>query len=77
MAELKEKKERKAHKECDASKLVYTPEEVMKMLSLSKTTTYKFLNDAYEKQSPFKVVKIQSVIRVPKEGFDLWLKIVS
>lgn len=73
MAELKEKN----RKESDSSSLVYTPEDVMKMLSLSKTTTYKFLKEAYETQSPFKVIKLHTVIRVPKEGFDLWLRMVS
>ena len=42
----------------------------------SKATVYEFLNKAYETQSPFRVIKIKSVIRVPKEGFDEWLNIV-
>lgn len=56
------------------SKLVYYPSEIMVMLGISKSACYSFLNEAYEKKSPFKVIKINTSIRVPKEGFDLWLK---
>lgn len=56
------------------SKLVYYPSEIMHMLGISKSACYAFLNDAYEKKSPFKVIKINTSIRVPKESFDLWLK---
>lgn len=58
------------------NKRVYTPQEIMIILGLSKATVYEFLNKAYETQSPFRVIKIKSVIRVPKEGFDEWLNIV-
>jgi len=61
----------------EVERKVYSPEEIMIILGLSKTTTYQFLNKTYETQSPFKVIKINTVIRVPKEGFDKWLKIVS
>jgi len=59
------------------SALVYYPSEIMVMLGISKSACYSFLNEAYEKKSPFKVIKINTSIRVPKEGFDLWLKEVS
>ena len=59
------------------NKRVYTPQEIMIMLGVSEGTTYDFLNKVYETKSPFKVIKINSVIRVPKEGFDEWLKISS
>lgn len=58
-------------------KMVYTPSEVRAMLGLSKSSTYSFLNEVYEKQSPFRVLKIRTLIRIPKEGFDEWLKIVK
>ena len=56
------------------SKMVYYPSEIMVMLGISKSACYSFLNDAYEKKAPFRVIKINSSIRVPREGFDLWLK---
>jgi len=61
----------------DVQKMVYTPKDIMLMLDLSRTTTYSFLNEVFEKQSPFKVIKLHTVIRVPKEEFDTWLKLVS
>jgi|UniRef100_UPI004027EF10 predicted DNA-binding transcriptional regulator AlpA len=54
---------------------VYRPEEIMTIMGLSKSKTYQFLNDVYNKKSPFRVIKINTVIRVPKEGFDEWLAI--
>lgn len=71
-----EKREKKP-KVIDVEKKVYCPEEIMVMLGLSKTTTYQFLNKVYKDQSPFRVIKVNTVMRVPKEGFDAWLKIVS
>ena len=56
------------------SKLVYYPSEIMVMLGISKSACYSFLNEAYERKAPFKVIKINTSIRVPKEGFDIWLK---
>ena len=54
---------------------VYRPEEIMTIMGLSKSKTYQFLNDVYNKKSPLRVIKINTVIRVPKEGFDEWLAI--
>ena len=59
------------------NKRVYTPQEIMIMLGLSKATTYDILNKVYDTKSPFKVIKINSVIRLPKVGFDEWLKTSS
>jgi len=56
------------------TKVVYYPAEIMVMLGISKSNCYDFLNTAYKNNGPFKVIKINSSIRVPKEGFDLWLK---
>lgn len=58
------------------NKRVYTPQEIMIILGLSRAKVYAFLNKVYETQSPFKVIKIDTSIRVPKEGFDEWLNIV-
>lgn len=70
-------KREKKPKVIDVEKKVYCPEEIMVMLGLSRTTTYQFLNKVYKDQSPFRVIKVNTVLRVPKEGFDAWLKIVS
>lgn len=56
------------------SEVVYTADEIMKMLKLSKAKTYQFLDEAYRTSSPFKVIKIGKSVRVPKRGFDAWLQ---
>ncbi len=53
---------------------VYLPADIMKILGISKTTCYAFLNKVYKDNGhPFKVIKINSSLRIPKEGFDSWL----
>ena len=55
-------------------KKVYLPTDIMAILGISKSSCYTFLNKAYEDNGhPFRVIKINSSIRVPKEGFDEWL----
>lgn len=56
---------------------VYLPSDIARMLSISRTMCYAFLNEAYKNNGPFKVIKINKSIRVPKEGFDEWLNKVS
>lgn len=58
-------------------KRVYLPSEIQSMLGISKGACYAFLNKVEKDQTPFRVIKIQSSIRVPKEGFDRWLERAS
>ena len=50
-------------------KQVYTVQDIMAMLSISKNMAYKFIKE----NPPFKVIKIGDLYRVNKESFDLWL----
>lgn len=52
---------------------VYEATDIQQMLKISKTSVYKFLADTYEKQGPFRVIKIGTLYRVPKAEFDQWL----
>lgn len=56
---------------------VYLPSEIQKMLGISKGACYDFLKAVEKTQSPFRVIRINTSIRVPKEGFDLWLSQAS
>ena len=53
---------------------VYYPSEIQQMLGISKTSTYKFLEASYRSNTPFVVIKIGKLYRVPKESFDRWYK---
>ena len=57
----------------ETEKMVYEVEEIQKMLSLGRNSTYKFLDKVYKEQKPFRVLKFGKVIRVPKASFDSWL----
>lgn len=52
---------------------VYTPEEIKRILSMSRGKTYAFLSEVAEKQEPFRVIRIGRLVRVPKDSFDSWL----
>ena len=48
--------------------MVYTAEDIMIMLKISKSTAYNLLHDA-----PFAVIRLGDTYRVPKETFDTWV----
>ncbi len=52
---------------------VYTAAEIQKFLQLGRTKTYEFLTSVYERQVPFRVIKIGRIFRIPKKDFDHWL----
>lgn len=54
-------------------KKVYDAEDIQKLLGIGRSKAYTFLDEVYEKQKPFRVVKIGRLYRVPKEAFDKWL----
>ena len=54
-------------------KKIYTVADVMKMLEISRSSAYRFIQDTYKTQSPFKVLKIGNNYRIPKTTFDSWL----
>ena len=51
------------------SEKVYTVNEIMSILKISKATAYKFIKD----NPPFKVLSICDGYRINKESFDEWL----
>lgn len=58
-------------------KQVYDVEDIQKLLGIGRSTAYMYLNDVYQKQEPFRVIKIGKLFRVPKQSFDDWLNRIS
>lgn len=54
-------------------KRVYGAIDIQRILGLGRSNVYKFLDDVYQKQNPFKVIKIGKLYKVPKEPFDNWV----
>lgn len=54
-------------------KKVYDADDIQKLLGIGRSKAYAFLEEVYEKQKPFRVIKIGRLYRVPKETFDKWL----
>lgn len=51
---------------------VYEVSDIREMLNLSYQTSYKFIREVYKNKSPFPVIKLGSIYRIPKEPFDEW-----
>ena len=51
------------------TKLVYTVEEIARMLAISLRSAYNLCNSTTE----FRILRVGGSIRVPKDSFDAWL----
>ncbi len=51
------------------TKLVYTVEEIARMLAISLRSAYNLCNNTTE----FRVLRVGGSIRIPKDSFDAWL----
>ena len=51
-----------------ASERVYTVEEIAKLARISRAGAYELIKKEY-----FPVIRVGSLIRIPKEPFDAWL----
>ncbi len=52
---------------------VYQISDIQMLLKIQKRAAYSFIKDVYEAGKPFCVVKIGSIYRIPRIGFDTWL----
>ena len=52
------------------TKLVYTVEEIARMLAISLRSAYNLCNSTTE----FRVLRVGGSIRIPKDSFDAWLR---
>ena len=53
----------------DTTKLnSYTVGDIMRILNISRTHAYAFVND----DAPFRILRIGNAIRIPKDSFDNW-----
>ena len=55
------------------TKLVYTVEEIARMLAISLRSAHNLCNSTTE----FRVLRVGGSIRVPKDSFDAWLNRVA
>lgn len=54
-------------------KRVYDVVDVQKILGLGRSSAYEFLGKVYLEQSPFTVIRIGRLYKIPKEPFDIWV----
>lgn len=53
--------------------VVYNAVDIQRILKLSRSKVYEFLEEVYANQKPFKVLKIGKLYKIPKEAFDKWI----
>ena len=54
----------------ETTKLVYTVNDIARMLAISLRSAYNLCNSTTE----FRVLRVGGSIRVPKDSFDAWLR---
>lgn len=57
----------------DKTVRVYSIADIQKMLKLGRNRAYEYIEEVYQEQKPFRVLKIGKVYKIPKESFDEWL----
>ena len=57
----------------DRNTKVYNAEDVQRLLGISRSKVYEYLEKVYKDKKPFRVIKIGRVYRIPMESFDKWL----
>ena len=57
----------------DSGKRVYEVKDIQQIVGLGKQTAYRFIQEAYEKQEPFRVFKIGGTYRIPVDSFESWM----
>ena len=56
-----------------SEKLVYEVTDIMELLSISRSSAYRFIQETYKNKGPFSVLKIGKSYRIPKVSFDNWI----
>ncbi|MBO5138088.1 MAG: helix-turn-helix domain-containing protein [Bacilli bacterium] len=54
-------------------KQVYDVADIQNILGLGRSKTYGFLEEVYKNKTPFNVIKIGKLYKVPKISFDNWI----
>lgn len=57
----------------EATKMVYDVEDIQRLLGIGRSKAYTYLDEVYQVQEPFRVIKIGKLFRVPRQSFDSWL----
>lgn len=55
---------------------VYDLKDVMSIMGLGRSSAYTWIKQVYLEQKPFRVIKIGTIYKIPKQSFDAWLNIV-
>ena len=54
-------------------KKVYDVADIQKILGIGRNKAYEFLEKVYTKKTPFNVIKIGRLYKIPKDIFDKWI----
>ena len=54
-------------------KKVYDVEDIQRLPRIGRSKAYSYLDEVYQKQEPFRVIKIGKVYKIPCLPFERWL----
>lgn len=52
---------------------VYTVDDIRELLGIGRSAAYDYVKKVEKEKQPFRVIRIGSSYRIPKESFDKWL----
>lgn len=58
-------------------KKVYLASDVQRALGIGRSKSYEFLEEVYQKQEPFRVIKVGKLFRIPRKSFDDWIDAIK
>lgn len=53
--------------------IVYDLTDIQERLKIGRTTAYDFIRKVYKEKTPFPVLKVGRMYRIPKAGFENWI----
>ena len=53
--------------------MVYTVDDIRKLLGVSRSAAYDYVKKVEKEKQPFRVIRVGTTYRIPKESFNSWL----
>lgn len=55
---------------------VYDLKDIMSIMGLGRSSAYTWIKQVYLTQKPFRVIKVGTIYKIPKQSFDTWLNTI-
>ena len=58
-------------------KSFYNVKDIQKILGIGRSRAYEYLREVYKSGTPFKVIKIGTIYKIPILSFNNWMNKIS